>query len=536
MSARHDEVVVVGAGPTGLVAAALLRCHGIRCRVIDREPGPTGHTRAIGVSARSLEVLDEIGVADELVSRGLPSRVANFYAEGRPLARLTSARTRNTRFPYLLAVPQAETERVLSKRLRELDVEVERGVELEGLELHEEEVELREAAHRAPRRGLAAWVVAADGSHSTVRKALGIEFEGVATGRTFANVDAILDPPPVAGEGHYYFSPEGLLVIAPLPDGVFRVTALVSDEEADRELTAADVQRLIDSRAGGATRVSRLEDAGWGVVTVAVQARIATRFSAGRCFLAGDAAHVFGPTGAQGMNTGIQDAHNLAWKLALVARGVAAPGLLESYEAERAAAARKVLHAVEMQTKMATVQGRGGRVLRNGLLRALAATGVVDRRLAPRISQLDVDYGDLRWARAFDRAAPAGKRLPDATVGAAGETIFPLLRRRPFNLVVLGDEGEARSLCERLSAPLDVHVVGRTAGGSGLHDVDGALAGFMGHRGTRIALVRPDGHVAAAGSGRDLDAIVEHLVEEMLNDCGGGLRASRATEPPVARR
>jgi 2-polyprenyl-6-methoxyphenol hydroxylase-like FAD-dependent oxidoreductase len=536
---REDRVVVVGAGPTGLVGAALLHRQGIACRILDRNPAPTGHSRAIGVSARSLEVLDEIGAADELVALGLPSRSANFYAEARRIARMTSAKTRHTRFPFLLAVPQSATERVLEARLQEMGVAVERGVELLAAEPRGDGVELRERAGSEERTARAEWVLAADGSHSTVRKALGISFEGAATGRVFANVDAVLDPGPDPGEGHYYFSRQGLLVIAPLPGGTFRVTASVAAESAQEPLGEADVQALIDARAGGAGRVRRLADAGWGVATVAVQARVAGSFARERCFLAGDAAHVFGPTGAQGMNTGIQDAHNLAWKLALVAKGLAGPALLDSYEEERRPVAEEVLHAVEMQTKMATVRSRGGRALRDALLRAASAVRLLDRKLAPRISQLDVDYAGASGVKGFGRRPAAGRRLPDARLGpGAGETAFPLLRDRGFNLVVLGGEIDAAEVAALVPPGLELglHEVARRQERSrpGLRDHDGALAELLPGAGPRLALVRPDGHLAASGGAADLGAILGHLGGELLGLEAGRLSSTPA--PPAARR
>jgi 2-polyprenyl-6-methoxyphenol hydroxylase-like FAD-dependent oxidoreductase len=528
--AGEQQVTIVGAGPTGLTCAILLRTRGVDCRIFDLAPATTAQTRAIGLTARSLEVLDGFGAAEELVERGLPNRAANFYAGSRRVARMTSAKTRGTRYPFILAVPQSITEEVLERHLDALGGTVERGTELLGVAADETGVTLRERADGVEREGRSGWVVGADGSHSVVRHSLDIAFEGSATGRTFANVDALLDPGPPAGEGHYHFSPAGLLVIAPLPDGHFRITAQV-DSAAGSPLDVAGVQALIDARTGAPWRVRRLGDAGWGIATIPVQARIAARFSRGRCLLAGDAAHVFGPTGAQGMNTGIQDAHNLAWKLGLVVERQAGEALIDSYGIERRGVAEEVLQAVEMQTKMATVRSRPGRAARDLALRGLSGLGVLDSKLAPRISQLDIDYPDTAWTRAFDRSAPAGARCPDVAVGEGGRTLFDLLRAGSFNLVELTEEGHPPQEETIAGVTLGVLAVARREAlpGPGPRDRDGSLADFLGGSGGRAALLRPDGHVAAAGSLTDRERLLAHLVGGQLCGTGAASTAGRSS-------
>jgi 2-polyprenyl-6-methoxyphenol hydroxylase-like FAD-dependent oxidoreductase len=520
-AAERPMVTVVGAGPTGLTAACLLLRYGVACRVVDAAERATSASRAIGVSSRSLEVLDEIGAALDLVGLGLPSHVANFYARDRLIARLSSTRLQDTEFPFLLAVPQSSTERVLEERLRTLGGKVERGVQVAGVEQGSDGVELNETYDGARRTTTADWVIGADGSHSVVRKALSVGFDGAATGRVFANVDAVLDPAPRAGEGHYHFTPEGMLVMAPLPGGVHRITASLEGTPGARPLGPDDVQALVDRRAGGSGRVRQLADAGWGVATVAVQARIASRFFVGRCVLAGDAAHVFGPTGAQGMNAGIQDAHAAAWRIAHVAAGLADPELLDGYDAERRTQAHRVLRAVEKQTRLGTVRHPVARTLRDGALRAASRAGLLDRRLAPRISQLDVDYGEGDCVVALDGGSGAGCRIPDTELGPDGISLHRRLRAVPWNLVVLGaDHGDLARVRAVVDAEapagvgIGVHAVSRrerTSWSGAPADGDGTLARFLGGRGARIALVRPDGYVAATGRADQVGAVVAHL-------------------------
>jgi 2-polyprenyl-6-methoxyphenol hydroxylase-like FAD-dependent oxidoreductase len=554
---RAEQVVVVGAGPTGLTLACLLRLAGTPCRVVDAAAEPTSRSRAIGVSARSLEVLHRLGVADRLVARGLPSRSAVFYAGGRPVGGLSPATTRDTRFPFLLAVPQSATEALLAERLAELGGTLERGVRLTGLRpgAGAEPVALTLESAAGPERVEAAWVAGADGSHSVVRRDAGVAFSGGATGSVFANVDATLDGGPEPGVGHYFFAPGGMLVIAPLPDGVYRVTASLAPADADQELTLADVQRLVDERGRPGITVRSLHDAGWGVARVTIQARIADTFRSGRCLLAGDAAHIYGPTGAQGMNGGIQDAHALAWRLALVVAGRGPDRLLDGYAAERRAVAHGVLHHVEQQTTMATVRPRPAIAARNALLRLGTRAGLLDRALVPAINQFDVRYGAGRRA---PRAV--GRRVPDVPLGA-GRTLFHLLAERPFTVLVAGpgpaDRDRVAALAEAvrrrgyadLVAVRAVRRAGpdgsagsatRSAGEPVPVDATGRLHRFLGAgRTATAALVRPDGHVAAmaplsSGAAAVLRAL-SRLAEPASRPTGPAPRPTGpAAEPPAA--
>jgi 3-(3-hydroxy-phenyl)propionate hydroxylase len=515
----QPEILVVGAGPTGLTLACLLWQAGTPCRVVDAAPATTDRSRAIGVSARSLEVLDGLGIADRLVPHGVPSRTALFYSKHRVVGRLSTTGARDTRFPFLLAVPQFATEEVLETRLFELGGTVERSVQLRELTNGADAVSVVLDTPDGERHEQAAWVVGADGSHSAVRRAVGIAFEGDATGKIFANVDALLDDGPTPGTGHYFFTPEGMLVIAPLPDEIYRVTASISPDEADRDLTLPDVQEFIDRRGLPGITVRSMRDSGWGIARIRIQARIAAAFRSGRCLLAGDAAHIYGPTGAQGMNGGIQDAHNLAWKLALVAAGRAGDELLDTYAAERRPIAIGVLHHVEQQTRMATVRPAPAVAARDAFLRVATKSGMVDRKIAPTLNQLDVAYPPTpgltgpapgRWRRA---AKAVGRRVPDvALTGAGGDTrLFEVLAGSPLSLLAVcvarADEAKAAALATALAGRpyadlVALHQVRKGApSGTGFGDPAGVLHRHLGARRKGVvALVRADQHLAGVAS------------------------------------
>jgi 2-polyprenyl-6-methoxyphenol hydroxylase-like FAD-dependent oxidoreductase len=501
-------IVVVGAGPTGLTLACLLLRRGAPCRVIDAGAEATQRSRAIGVSARSLEVLDELGIAERLVDLGLPSREAIFYSAGRPVGRLTASATRDTRFPFLLAVPQSATEAVLEARLVELGGRVERGVRLSELRDDDRSgtVSLTLESPDGSTAAEAAWVAGADGSHSVVRRDAGIDFVGDATGSVFANVDTLLANGPAPGVGHYFFSPQGMLVIAPLPDDIYRVTASISAAEADGPLTLDDVQGFVTGRGARDVEVRELRDAGWGVARIPIQTRVASRFRAGRCLLAGDAAHIYGPTGAQGMNGGIQDAQALAWRLALVSTGRAPDTVLDGYARERRAVATVTLHHVEQQTRLATARSRWAAGARDGFLGVASRTGLLDRALAPRINQFDVRYRDpTSVPRRTDRAT--GRRVPNvALTGPDGgsTTLFAVLAEHWLTVLVTGarpsDAAQVRSLAGRLAERHGdmvglVTIGAHAAGGTGLVDRDRRLHRFLGSA-PGASLIRPDHHVA----------------------------------------
>jgi 2-polyprenyl-6-methoxyphenol hydroxylase-like FAD-dependent oxidoreductase len=219
MTMRGDaEIAIVGAGPTGLTLACQLLRRGVACRVFDQATEASERSRAIGVSARSLEVLDEFGAAADLVKLGVPCGVANFYSSGKWIGRVSASAARDTRYPFMLAVPQNVTESVLEQHLTRLGGAVERGMRLRGLSQQTDGVSLVLDGPDGEHTVRAQWVVGADGAHSTVRELAGIDVVSRATNEVYVNVDARVSDGPAAGEGHYYFSPGALTVIVPLAE------------------------------------------------------------------------------------------------------------------------------------------------------------------------------------------------------------------------------------------------------------------------------------------------------------------------------
>jgi 2-polyprenyl-6-methoxyphenol hydroxylase-like FAD-dependent oxidoreductase len=371
------DVLVVGAGPSGLTLAASLAALGVRATVIDRQAEGANTSRAAVVHARTLEVLEPLGVARRLVARGIQARRFTVRDRDRVLMPIRFDDL-PTRYPFTLMVSQAVTESVLLARFTELGGCVLRPRSL--LDLHQD-ANGATATLDDGRLLRARYVVGADGMHSTVRERAGIAFTGGSYGESFVLADVHLTGGVPADEVILYFSPAGMVVVAPLPGGVHRIVATVDD--APEQPGVADVQALLDSRGPKGERAV-VHDVLWGS-RFRVHHRVADVYRSGRVLLAGDAAHVHSPAGGQGMNAGILDAVALADALKAALAGD--ESALDAYGALRRPIAQQIVALADRLTRMAVVRP-GWRVLRNLLLSSLSCLPVLRRQLAWRLSGL----------------------------------------------------------------------------------------------------------------------------------------------------
>jgi 2-polyprenyl-6-methoxyphenol hydroxylase-like FAD-dependent oxidoreductase len=378
----HADVVVVGAGPTGLTLACTLRAANVDVLVLDKVAQGSNTSRAAVIHAQTLEVLDQLDVTRRLIAEGRVVPVFTVRDRQRVLARLDFSGL-PTRYPYTLMLPQSRTETILAARLAELNGHVHRPWTVMSVD----PTATGAAVTAADANGVAAavqarYVVGADGLNSVVRTSAGIGFTGGRYDASFVLADAQLDWPLPAGEVQLFFSPAGLVVVAPLPGGRHRIVATL--DEAPESPNAALIQDVLDERGPGGAHVV---DVAWSS-RFRVQHRLADQYRNGPLLLAGDAAHVHSPAGGQGMNTGIQDAVDLGHTLIDVLSGQAPDGALDGYQQRRRPVAEQVVRLTDRATRLATLQGRMPRTGRNLAMSIASRIPAVQRRLAIQVAEL----------------------------------------------------------------------------------------------------------------------------------------------------
>jgi 2-polyprenyl-6-methoxyphenol hydroxylase-like FAD-dependent oxidoreductase len=488
---RNAGVLIVGAGPTGLVLALWLTKLGVPARIIDKTAGPGTTSRALAVQARTLELYAQAGLADALTEHGRKGIAVNLWVAGKQAAHAAIGTMGEglSPFPYALIYPQDEHERLLTARLSELGVEVERRTELLGFE----EVNGRVAARLKMPDGTSgqcevAYIAGCDGAHSTVRGALSIGFAGGTYAHLFYVADVDASGPVMNGELHVGLDANDFLAVFPL-QGAGRAR-LVGTLRGDAEDPSADLS-WEDVR----TRVIewlhlRVERMNW-FSTYRVHHRVADHFRRSRAFLLGDAAHIHSPVGGQGMNTGIGDAINLAWKLAAVLRGRAAESLLDSYEPERIAFARRLVATTDKAFTAVTSAGAVARLVRLHLvpffLPLLIRFAALRRLMFRTISQTSVNYRQGPLSEGCAGAVHGGDRLPWVKMDSnESKDNFAVLRSLDWQVHVYGEaKSDIQASCAGRNLPLHVFAWRPHMKRAGLEP-------------NALYLVRPDGYVALA--------------------------------------
>jgi 2-polyprenyl-6-methoxyphenol hydroxylase-like FAD-dependent oxidoreductase len=432
MLPSQTEVLIVGAGPTGLALAATLQKAGVDHLLVDALEAGHNTSRAAVVHAHTLEVLDAIGAAEPLAAAGIAVRRFTVRDRDLPLLKIDFSALPSA-FRHMLMVPQSTTERVLQDRLQALGGEVHRGVAVLGATPDATGATVRVKAADGEQAIRARYVVGADGMHSVIRDAAGIAFDGEAYGESFILADVRMDWPLGADEVSLFFSPAGLVVVAPLPDGAFRVVATLAN--APEQPGIETIQSLLDAR-GPASQSCRVTEVVWAS-RFRVHHRLAATYRKGRFLLMGDAAHVHSPAGGQGMNTGLVDAIVLGEALTRVVRDGAPDEVLDDYARIRRPAAQQVLVLASRLTRIATVHSAPARRLRNLLLRLLDRVAPFRRKLSLALSGLARRRFTVLPARAPTataapvRSATISPRRPGAVGAARSESAVPSFWDQP---------------------------------------------------------------------------------------------------------
>ncbi|CAB3756358.1 FAD-dependent monooxygenase [Paraburkholderia solisilvae] len=502
-----SDILVVGAGPVGLMAAAFLQRLGVGCDIVDPKPGAVIESRALGIHARTLEFLHFLGLDEQFIRAGRATRYMRFHRPERELFALDFDVLRDqTDYPYYLILPQSRTEALLIQHLESQGLTPEWGISLASLEHDSDgvDVTLHDAAGDAHTRRYR-YVIGADGANSAVRGALGIAFSGATYPAQFLLAEVEIDEQRLATDStHVFIGERTTVAVIPQPGRQFRIVG-PDFTQADAHAANPDFKQFQDFLGG-----HHLFD-GWSfhspsrVTSYRMHKRVADRFRHGRVFLAGDAAHIHSPAGGQGMNTGMHDAVNLAWKLALVLGHGAGPALLDSYEEERHKTANEVVASTDKAMLMVTRP----RLLTRLLMFALGP--IVFRLHQPAgalaaMAQLRLSYRNSKFGRSAPGALQAGDRMPRLAVGRL-QTTMDAFRGGRFVLFLTGEASEssaalatARLLSRRLPLTCWAVCADRDFHAAPSADVDyfpdsGAMHAKL--RGLTAVLCRPDGYVLA---------------------------------------
>jgi 2-polyprenyl-6-methoxyphenol hydroxylase-like FAD-dependent oxidoreductase len=495
-----SDVLIVGAGPTGLVLALWLTRLGVKVRIIDKAAEPGTTSRALAVQARTLELYRQLDLAEAVVAKGHQVLAGNLWVKGERKAQisLSALGAGVTPYPYLQIFPQDEHEKLLIARLEALGVAVERRTELMGFVDHAEGVTLRLRGSDGSEQDCEArYLAGCDGARSKVRERIGTGFPGGTYPQIFYVADIEATGPALNGELHVDLDEADFLAIFPLAGaGRARLIGAVRDANAET-LTFADVSdRAIDHMK---VRIGKVN---W-FSTYHVHHRVTQHFRKGRVFLAGDAAHIHSPAGGQGMNTGIGDAINLAWKLAAVLKNRAPEALLDSYEAERIGFARRLVATTDRVFSFASGQGRLADVVRTRIaplaIPAAFSFEAVRRFAFRTVSQTMLNYRGSPLSRGAAGSVQGGDRLPWAVVDGCDN--FAPLTSLDWQIHVYGAaRAELSAWCEQRELPLHVFPWHDTYRRAGL--VRNALY-----------LLRPDTYVALADAGGSVTVLDRYVAE-----------------------
>ena len=523
MNSQPPKVLIVGAGPTGMTAALELSRLQIPIRIIEKMPEPATTSRAVGVQARTLELLEQRGLVEQMLAKGNRGLAGSIYGEGKRVFRLDFSHN-GSHYGYMLFISQAETEATLRAALENQQVTIEREVEFVALSQSEHCDSVKAILkHRdsSLEEVRCKYLIDSEGAHSISRTTLNLQFEGKTREENYALGDLYVDGDLPATDFHIFSSQFGFMGLFPMGDRRFRLIASnpLSKPNKDTAPSLEELQQIYDQRSHIPARFHDMSWSSW----FRINSRMVDRLCVGRVFLGGDSAHIHSPAGAQGMNTGIQDMINLSWKLALVIKRQADPRLLDTYSDDRIPFIRSVLTKTEGLTDVIGSENPVFRSVFSHIAPWIVGTDFVQENSTERMSQLSLNYRDspLSASHHFSGSLRAGDRVPNLDVrviGGRGESMreatatssFQLLDTDRFTLLFanLKDAAATHHSVQSFLSPwhglLTTYSIAPSA------NAEQQFKSIFGSEPSLI-LVRPDGYAAFLGSDDSLDSLAQYL-------------------------
>lgn len=543
---ENADVLIVGAGPTGLTMACELLRHGITPRIIDKALAPTNKSKAFAIHARTLELLDNMGIAETFLNHGNICNAFDMYDRGESLV---NAKFDNieSKYPFALMLAQSNTEKFLHEHLLTYGVEVERNTELLRIKQNDDGVVATIKNQYGSRENLNfKYLVGCDGAHSVIRHQLKFEFKGAPYPNYWLLADCNIDWEYPTFHLSIFIHPTGVTAYFPLREDRGRLMFELEDAPVEEEMALPvidDVHRLMEERG---IKHKGISDPNW-LAYFKLHHRMVDKYSEGRVFLCGDAAHIHSPIGGQGMNTGMQDAYNLAWKMALVLKGNSPESLLNSYNTERHKIGKEVVGLTDTATKIATIHNPVISVIRNKMIGLVSKITPVQEKIVSTLAQLEFHYKDSpivdeRWFESKDvegyvphgNDLEAGERFKDYSLKSPDDSstiqLYDLLTGSEHELLIFtGSEPEEMEIQEiakitesiqEIGSLVETHlIVGTKELAEGLPkiqstwlDPDHEIHKDFGAAKASLYLIRPDGYIAFRNQPASASDLNEYLV------------------------
>jgi 2-polyprenyl-6-methoxyphenol hydroxylase-like FAD-dependent oxidoreductase len=541
----NSGVLVVGAGPTGLTMACELLRHGITPRIVDKALAPTDKSKAFAIHPRTLELLDNMGIVDTFLSQGNVCNAFDMYDQGEPLANVVFDNL-ESKYPFVLMLAQSDTEKILYEHLKSYGIEVERETELKKIKQTDDVVEATLKTQYGSSEIMSCkYLVGCDGAHSITRHQLNLDFKGAPYPNYWLLADCDLDWKYPMFHLSIFIHPTGVTAYFPLRSDRGRLMFELADAPIDEEMALPildDVHRLMEERG---IEYNNVSNPNW-LAYFKLHHRMVDRYGERRVFLCGDSAHIHSPLGGQGMNTGIQDAYNLAWKLALVLKGKSPEVLLDSYNIERHRIGKEVVSLTDTATKMATIHNPVLSVIRNKMVGVLSKINPVQHKIVSILAQLDFHYKvspiiDERWFKSKEvegyvphgHDLKAGERFKDynlqGTDGKNSTELFKLLKGSEHELLLFtGAEPEDMEIQElskivesvkEYGSLIETHlIIGSEAVPPGLPQVSSTwidnnhnMHKDFGAAKASLYLIRPDSYIAFRNQPASASDLKEYL-------------------------